>query len=151
MSQKHRFGIYPWQVWQSHPSHSELYFEKKNSFRSCLNVCRGPLFTDSGSWFQTIARRGLEWWENAEIFTLSCSMLWAYNMLCYELILCETTYLNTYEIIELLVCIYEISRELVFKYGISGCSRCLTLVTTVNPIPSQVQLRQYGVNYTTLH
>ena len=29
-----------------------------------------------------------------------------------------------YEKIELLVCIYEISRELVFKYGISGCSRC---------------------------
>ena len=55
-----------------------------------------------------------------------------------------------YEKIELLVCIYEISRDLVFKYGISGCSRCLTLVTTVNltlvttvnPIPSQVQLRQ---------
>ena len=44
-----------------------------------------------------------------------------------------------YEKFELLVCIYEISRALVFKYGISGCSRCLTLVTTVNPIPSQVQ------------
>ena len=29
-----------------------------------------------------------------------------------------------YDKIELLVCIYEISRELVFKYGISGCSRC---------------------------
>ena len=34
-----------------------------------------------------------------------------------------------YEKIELLVCIYEISRELVFKYGISRCSRCLTLGT----------------------
>ena len=34
-----------------------------------------------------------------------------------------------YEKIELLVCIYEISRELVFKYGISGCSRCLTPVS----------------------
>ena len=34
-----------------------------------------------------------------------------------------------YEKIELLVCIYEISGELVFKYGISGCSRCLTVVT----------------------
>ena len=47
-----------------------------------------------------------------------------------------------YEKIELLACIYEISRELVFKYGISGCSRCLTLVTTVNPVLFQVQLRQ---------
>ena len=47
-----------------------------------------------------------------------------------------------YKKIELLVCIYEISRELVFKYGISGCPRCLTLVTTVNTIPSQVQMRQ---------
>ena len=46
-----------------------------------------------------------------------------------------------YEKFELLVCIYEISRALVFKYGISGCSRCLTLVTTVNPIPFQVQMR----------
>ena len=40
-----------------------------------------------------------------------------------------------YEKIELLVCIYEISRELVFIYGISGCSRCLTPVTIVNHIP----------------
>ena len=40
-----------------------------------------------------------------------------------------------YEKIELLVCIYEISRELVFIYGISGCSRCLTPATIVNPIP----------------
>ena len=47
-----------------------------------------------------------------------------------------------YEKFELLVCIYEISTALVFKYGISGCSRCLTLVTTVNPIPFQVQLIQ---------
>ena len=47
-----------------------------------------------------------------------------------------------YEKIELLVCVYEISRELVFKNGISGSSRCLTLGTTVNLIPSQVQLRQ---------
>ena len=47
-----------------------------------------------------------------------------------------------YEKIELLICIYEISRELIFKYGISGCSRCLTLVTTVNPVLFQVQLRQ---------
>ena len=46
-----------------------------------------------------------------------------------------------YEKFELLVCIYEISRALVFKYVISGCSRCLTLVTTVNPIPFQVQMR----------
>ena len=30
-----------------------------------------------------------------------------------------------YEKIELLVCVYEISRELVFIYGIYGCSRCL--------------------------
>ena len=43
-----------------------------------------------------------------------------------------------YEKIEL-VFIYEISRELVCKYGISGCSRCLTLYSTVNPIPPQVQ------------
>ena len=43
---------------------------------------------------------------------------------------------------EILVCIYEILRDLVCKYGISGCSRRLTLVTTVNPTPSQVQLRQ---------
>ena len=34
-----------------------------------------------------------------------------------------------YEKIELLVCIYEISGELVFKYGISRCSRWLTVVT----------------------
>ena len=47
-----------------------------------------------------------------------------------------------YENIELLVCIYEISRELVFKYGISGCSRCLTLETIMNPLPSQIQPRQ---------
>ena len=37
-----------------------------------------------------------------------------------------------YEKIELLVCIYEISRELVFIYGISRCSQCLTPVTIVN-------------------
>ena len=37
-----------------------------------------------------------------------------------------------YEKIELLVCIYEISRELVFIYGISRCSRCLTPVIIVN-------------------
>ena len=37
-----------------------------------------------------------------------------------------------YEKIELLVCIYEISRELVFIYEISGCSWCLTPVTLVN-------------------
>ena len=43
---------------------------------------------------------------------------------------------------ELLVCIYEISGELVFKYGISGCSRWMTLVAIANPIPSQVHLRQ---------
>ena len=35
-----------------------------------------------------------------------------------------------YEKFELLVCIYEISRALVFKYGICGC---LALVTIVNP------------------
>ena len=35
-----------------------------------------------------------------------------------------------YEKNELLVCIYEISGVLVFKYGIS---RCLALVTIVNP------------------
>ena len=39
--------------------------------------------------------------------------------------------------IELLVCIYEVLGELVFKYGISGCSRCLTLETIMNPLPSQ--------------
>ena len=37
-----------------------------------------------------------------------------------------------YEKIELLVCIYEISRELVFIYGISRCSRCLRPVIIVN-------------------
>ena len=37
-----------------------------------------------------------------------------------------------YEKVELLVCIYEISRELVFIYGISRCSRCLTPVIIVN-------------------
>ena len=39
-----------------------------------------------------------------------------------------------YEKIELLVCIYEISRELVFIYEIAGCSQCLTVtpVTIVN-------------------
>ena len=47
-----------------------------------------------------------------------------------------------YEKIELLVCINEILGELVFKYGISGCSRCLTLETIMNPPPSQIQLRQ---------
>ena len=47
-----------------------------------------------------------------------------------------------YEKIELLVCIYEISRELVCKYGIYACSRCLTPATIVNPIPSQVHMRQ---------
>ena len=46
------------------------------------------------------------------------------------------------EKIELLVCINEILGELVFKYGISGCSRCLTLETIMNPPPSQIQLRQ---------
>ena len=50
--------------------------------------------------------------------------------------------ISKYERIELLVCIYEISRELVFNYGISECSRRLTLVTTVNPIPSQVQFEK---------
>ena len=40
-----------------------------------------------------------------------------------------------YEKIELLVCTYEISRELVCKYGNFGCSRCLTPATIVNPIP----------------
>ena len=40
-----------------------------------------------------------------------------------------------YEKIELLVCIYEISKELVFIYGISACSRCLTPATILNPIP----------------
>ena len=45
-----------------------------------------------------------------------------------------------YEKIELLVCIYEIPRELVFKYVISGCLRCLTLVNIMNPISSQIQL-----------
>ena len=49
-----------------------------------------------------------------------------------------------YEKFELLVCIYEISSAPVFKYGISGCLRCPKLGTTVNPIPSQVQLRQYS-------
>ena len=44
-----------------------------------------------------------------------------------------------YEKIELLVCIYEISRELVFKYGISGSPRCLTLVNIMNPISSKIQ------------
>ena len=47
-----------------------------------------------------------------------------------------------YEKIELLVCIYEISREMVFKYGISGCPRCLTLLNIMNPISSQIQLSQ---------
>ena len=47
-----------------------------------------------------------------------------------------------YEKIELLVCIYEVLGELVFKYGISGCSRCLTLETIMNPLPSQIQSRQ---------
>ena len=32
-----------------------------------------------------------------------------------------------YEKFELLVCIYEYSRALIFKYGISGCSRCLDI------------------------
>ena len=50
--------------------------------------------------------------------------------------------ISKYERIELLVCIYEISRELVFNYGISECSRRLTLVTTVNPLPSQVQFEK---------
>ena len=45
-----------------------------------------------------------------------------------------------YEKIELLVCIYEISRELVCKYGIYACSRYLTPATIVNPIPSQVHM-----------
>ena len=54
-----------------------------------------------------------------------------------------------YEKIELLVCIYEISRELVFIYGISGCSRCLTPVTIVNPIlPSH--LNQEILSLTTM-
>ena len=47
-----------------------------------------------------------------------------------------------YEKIELLVCIYEVLGELVFKYGIYGCSRCLTLETIMNPLPSQIQSRQ---------
>ena len=40
-----------------------------------------------------------------------------------------------YEKIELLVCIYEISRELVFIYRIFGCSQCVTPATIGNPIP----------------
>jgi len=43
------------------------------------------------------------------------------------------------EKIELLVCIYEVLGELVFKYGISGYSRCRTLETIMNPLPSQIQ------------
>ena len=58
-----------------------------------------------------------------------------------SLIMGKTPHLNMKKI-ELLVCIYEFSRDQVFKYGISGCSRCLTLVTIVNPIPSQVHLGQ---------
>ena len=46
------------------------------------------------------------------------------------------------EKIELLVCIYEVLGELVFKYGIYGCSRCLTLETIMNPLPSQIQCFQ---------
>ena len=45
--------------------------------------------------------------------------------------MCETTHLNM-KTIELLVCIYEVLGELVFKYGISGCSRSLTLETIMN-------------------
>ena len=37
------------------------------------------------------------------------------------IIMCETTHLNMKKI-ELLVCIYEIPRDLVFIYGISGHS-----------------------------
>ena len=46
--------------------------------------------------------------------------------------MCETTHSNMKKI-ELLVCIYEISRELVCKYGTYACSRCLTPATIVNP------------------
>ena len=47
-----------------------------------------------------------------------------------------------YEKIELLVCIYEILGELVFKYGTSGCSRCLTLETIMNPHGKALKMGQ---------
>ena len=49
-----------------------------------------------------------------------------------------------YETIELLVCIYKVIGELVFKYGISGCSRCLTLETKMNPLPSKCSRDSYS-------
>ena len=58
----------------------------------------------------------------------------------------KTPHLNMKKI-ELLVCIYEVLGELVFKYGISGCSRCLTLKTIMNPLPFQIQSRQLFLSH----
>ena len=54
----------------------------------------------------------------------------ACSVVTKRLLLCGNPHIKEWQNkIELLISIYEISRALVFIYGISGCSRCLGMVT----------------------
>ena len=54
----------------------------------------------------------------------------ACSVVTKSLLLCGNPHIKEWQNkIELLISIYEISRALVFIYGISGCSRCLGMVT----------------------